>query len=749
MKDGQTVAMTRKAVETLLVLVENSGQVVPKEDLLTAIWPGRVVDEANLTQNIATVRRALAAERGTAAYIETFPGRGYRLLGPVVLIEPDEPTDLLAAPAVTDLNISTDSGKANGTTGGTATVLADKHSQPVPLSISSPVVSVPAPQTVPRNFWRKPVVMPILAIALAIAVFGAAGWFFFQRGSNSSEKMFRVSPFTRLPGKELQPALSPDGQRLAFLWDRGDGQPPDIRIQSTGENLPARVTQTSGHYSSPAWSPDGHALAFLRIDKSATEVLIAPIDPSQEEHDIKRTGTERLVTSFTPPNYGFQYRLLDWSPDGQWLVVSHPDSPDKPNGLFLVNVATGEKRPLTKPEAMVGGDMDPRFSPDGRVVTFIRHIHRSHQEVYSVPITGGAAQPLTADARQISGHDWMTKANGASNEIVFASDRGGEFRLWKVRTGLASPEKNPKALGIYAEFPIELSLARASSALAYSVQQQDRNIWRLDIKDKTWTRVIASSAQDASPQYSPTGDRICFRSDCSGEEQLWVSDASGNNQIQITKGALYPSVGHWSPDGRRIVFNNARTGEMYFAILESTGAKESWTIHNTGLTGIHPVFSPDGQCIYAGTSTSIIKLPANGGAASELVKTRAISLGVSLDGKLIYFMRDGNDSVLWKASTDTGEFNKVLDGVLPKCTSCWAVEQNGIYYLSSGKQSFDTQVLYFHDFATGHDREILQYPEPLAPVGSGPFSLSPDLRSLLCVRVDPSNSDIMRVESFR
>ena len=87
--------------------------------------------------------------------------------------------------------------------------------------------------------------------------------------------------------------------------------------------------------------------------------------------------------------------------------------------------------------------------------------------------------------------------------------------------------------------------------------------------------------------------------------------------------------------------------------------------------------------------------------------------------------------------------------MLPKCTSCWAVGQDGIYYLGSGKQSFDTQVIYFHDFATGRDREITKYPEPLAPVGSGPFSLSPDLRSLLCVRVDPSNSDIMRVEPFR
>lgn len=722
LKDGQTVAMTRKAVETLLVLVENSGQVVAKEELLNAIWPDRVVDEANLTQNIATVRRALAAERGTPAYIETFPGRGYRLLGPVVQVTPVE----------AEAPVTVENHEIMSPANGVRAAVAPDEPSLSDSSLLSPWIS--SPSTSPPNRSVKPVTV---LLALAVAGIAAIGWFVVQRNARPSEAMFRVSPFTRLPGKELQPALSPDGKRVAFLWDQGDGRPPDIRIQAMGEDSPAQITLATGHYSSPAWSPDGRALAFLRIEPAATEVLIAPVRTSRGEN-----SAERLVARFTPPNYGFQYRLLDWSPDGQWLAVSHADSPDKPNGLFLVNVATGEKRALTKPEAMVGGDLDPRFSPDGRVVTFIRHIHRSHQELYSIQITGGAPAPLTADAKQVSGHDWLTNGTG----IVFASDRGGEFRLWKMQANLAQPEKNPQALGIYGEFPIELSLARQSSSLAYSLLQQDRNIWRLDLKEKRWTRVIASSAQDASPQYSPAGDKICFRSDRSGEEQLWVSDADGGNQTQITKDALYPSIGHWSPDGRRIVFNNARTGEMYFAALE---ADRNWTVRSTGVIGIHPVFSPDGQWVYAGATNSIIKLPAAGGPVSDLVKTRGISLGVSPDGKLIYFMRDGNDSLLWQARTDTGEFSKALDGVLPKCSSCWAAGPEGIYYLSSGKQSFDAQVIYFHDFATGHDREILKYPEPLAPVGSGPFSLSPDLRSLLCVRVDPSNSDIMRVESFR
>ena len=54
-----------------------------------------------------------------------------------------------------------------------------------------------------------------------------------------------------------------------------------------------------------------------------------------------------------------------------------------------------------------------------------------------------------------------------------------------------------------------------------------------------------------------------------------------------------------------------------------------------------------------------------------------------------------------------------------------------------------------HDFRTGRESEVVEYPEPLTPLGSGPFSLSPDARRLLCVRMDPSGADGMRVDPFR
>lgn len=79
LRDGQPVPLTPKAYETLRVLVENSGQVLEKEELIRRVWPDAFVEEGGLTRNISVLRKALA--NGTAEpYIQTIPRRGYRFV---------------------------------------------------------------------------------------------------------------------------------------------------------------------------------------------------------------------------------------------------------------------------------------------------------------------------------------------------------------------------------------------------------------------------------------------------------------------------------------------------------------------------------------------------------------------------------------------------------------------------------------------------------------------------------------------
>ena len=689
LRDDQPVHLARKSVETLLALLENPGQVVTKEDLMATVWPDRIVDEANLAQNIAVIRKAIGAPHGEPGHIETFPGRGYRILGPITLSE--------------------EASEAARESSG-------EPEEPPP----------PA---------RRPILL-LVVLAGLLVLLGVGAMVFLRPGPQPAPAALHRIPVTRLAGKEFQPAVTADGANVAFVWDQEDIAKTGVWIQAAGENSPRRVSIEDAVHSSPTWSPDGRRLAYLRFKGSEGSIVVATLEPRQE----------RVVASVFPGRYGILNRHLDWSPDGRWLVIDDAEAARKPFGIFMVSLDTGAKTRLTQPGDNIIGDVDPRFSPDGKTISFVRAYHRAWQELCVVPAAGGKTVQLTSDARQISGQDWMP--DGSS--LVFGSDRGGEFRLWKIEYPPGrTPRLEPTAL--YGDFMLQISLARKAPVLVYSMIQHDLSIWRLDLQAKAaatgrWTRIVASSGQDASPQYSPRGDKISFRSDRSGQEQLWVCDSDGSNPVQVTHGALRPSVARWAPDGRAFVFNDARTREISVARL---GADGTWAVRPTGSRGIHPVYSPDARWIYAGTDDAIVRMPAEGGPPSPLTNVRGISLGISADGKQIYFVREPSGTDLWRVGTATGRTEKVLQGMVPYCSSCWALAAGGIYYLRPKEESLDKQVLSYHDFGGGADKDLVDYPEALSPIGSGPFSLSPDGRYLLCVRVHPSNADVFRVDPFR
>jgi len=85
--DGQPVPLTLKAFETLLALVESSGHVLEKDELLKRVWPSTFVEEGTLAQNIATLRKALGEGPDQRSYIETVPRRGYRFSAAVERVE--------------------------------------------------------------------------------------------------------------------------------------------------------------------------------------------------------------------------------------------------------------------------------------------------------------------------------------------------------------------------------------------------------------------------------------------------------------------------------------------------------------------------------------------------------------------------------------------------------------------------------------------------------------------------------------
>jgi DNA-binding winged helix-turn-helix (wHTH) protein/TolB-like protein/Flp pilus assembly protein TadD len=96
---GDVVPLTAKAFETLRFLVEHSDRVVSKDELFEAVWPGRVVEENNLTQAIAALRRAFGTNAGEHRFIVTVPGRGYRFVADVDGDPGQATAEPLAAPS--------------------------------------------------------------------------------------------------------------------------------------------------------------------------------------------------------------------------------------------------------------------------------------------------------------------------------------------------------------------------------------------------------------------------------------------------------------------------------------------------------------------------------------------------------------------------------------------------------------------------------------------------------------------------
>jgi serine/threonine-protein kinase len=96
-RDGTPISLKPKAYDTLAYLVDHAGAVVHKDELMQAIWPDTVVEENNLTQNIALLRRTLGEGHGEHRYIATVPGRGYQFVAGVEEIAVHRPPTTMAS----------------------------------------------------------------------------------------------------------------------------------------------------------------------------------------------------------------------------------------------------------------------------------------------------------------------------------------------------------------------------------------------------------------------------------------------------------------------------------------------------------------------------------------------------------------------------------------------------------------------------------------------------------------------------
>src|SRR5438876_1048075 len=89
--DGKPVSLAPKAFDILLLLVQNAGSLVDKDDLIKQVWADTFVEEGNLTKHISLLRKVLAEAENGQEYISTAPKRGYRFVGHVTEVTENGP----------------------------------------------------------------------------------------------------------------------------------------------------------------------------------------------------------------------------------------------------------------------------------------------------------------------------------------------------------------------------------------------------------------------------------------------------------------------------------------------------------------------------------------------------------------------------------------------------------------------------------------------------------------------------------
>ena len=496
--DGSRTRVTLKAVSVLLVLAEQAGRVVTRDALLASVWAGTMPTMDVVTQAVAALRRALGGDGESSGYVETIPKTGYRLLASVEWLP----------------------------RGGLA----------------------PSQDPVARGRARWAALVPVAAVALLVAIAWAkGGWRNAPAPVPAPTADLAYTLLTSRPGREVDPALSPDGASVAYAMSPDPGSPAmAIFVQSTQPVPPRRLTTPPpGHTDLlPRWSPDGRQLMFLRgSDDGRCEVRLLPA-----------TGGAEQVVGRCERISGGSY---DWLPDGSGIVAGlRPARSGEPAPLSVLRLDSGQWQPMEYPIEPGNVDFDPRFSSDGSRLGFRRNLSRS--DIWAMPAAGGSVQRITHLRGNITGWDWS-----ADDRSLFLGVRRGAPRL--IRHDIASG----RSLALGRVPATGLDVAARGGNMVFVADDLRISMFRYPLPPDKTTRpqpLFPSTGLDALPSPSPDGRMVAFHSDRSREKRLWIGEPENPERLRMAGGFIPVSIHppQWSSDGSRLlVVGETRDGEEH------------------------------------------------------------------------------------------------------------------------------------------------------------------------------------------
>ena len=641
-----------KVMKVLLTLAAQQKRVVPKEELISTVWPDTFVGDDVLTRCISILRRITEDDPHTPRFIQTIPKVGYRLVAEVTEL-PDDPDSAELEIPGSDSSVRTHRP-------------GEESSGPFSLDSGN------------RSSRRWLIVGLTLAVLALVALIGAALVYQRARSKSASTNLsFRTIQFTSYAGEQTQPAFSPDGKRIAFVWIAEEGASRRIYIKKIGSEAVRQLTSDMDEQFSPVWSPDGKQIAYLSRSKSGLALSIA---------DSSSTTPPRKLLIPQEPSH-WEQGALSWSPDGKTLIYPDHLGTQPNSSIFQLDLATLNVRSISSPPPGWEGDLNPTYSPNGKWIAFTRASETAVRDIYWMSTSDGQVHQLSHDRMNIDSLAWTSD----STSIIFSSNRGGKYGLWKM--GLS--DKQPMRLPVGTEDAFQPSVGPKPGQLAYSQGSAIWSIVRLQGAGSKGTSsdsdaILTSTQQDSAPSLSPDGRFFAFQSRRSGFQEIWIASEHGDSLRQLTSmGGPVTGSPSISNHGDRIIFDSRPDGHSHiFSVPISGGHPKQLTFGNAN--DITPRWSHDDQTIYfrsnRGGRWQLWRISTGGGNPQPVTTGDGIVPQESPDGKWLYYTR-GDEDGIWRVPPSGGAETQILQQPSAGYWGYWQITPRGIFYLDRGQSS--------------------------------------------------------------
>ena len=588
---GATVPLTPKAVDLLLALVEQPGRLLDKEILLKTVWPDTFVEENNLADNIFKLRRVLGDGEHGSRFIETVPKRGYRFVADVRAIGP-----------------------------------LTEHR---PDQVQQREPSVPV-----RANTRRPVsVRWLVAVAIILFVI-ALGVGYVRRGTPEPPQILKASLLPPENASFGDIALSPDGKWLAFTAATGSRVRLWVRSLAGDEATPVESTDGASH---PFWSPDSRFVGFFASAKLKKVELGGglPVTLCQASAGTGGTWNREGVILFT--------------------VLGVPQ-------ISRVLASGGTPEVILRAESGQTDLHEPFFLPDGRRFLYLAiSSNKDARGVYVGSLDGRLRQHvLEHDSNAIFVMSHPTDAR--RGYLMFGREGGLVAQAFDTDTLRLSGEAAPIAARLGTVQGANLSYRRrnftasANGLLVYDPhtdRQRSQMLW-VDRHGKA-LQTLTQLDNVSVPSLSPDESRIVVaRKDlATNNNDLWLTDALGDNPVKFTFDLGSDLLGLWSPDSQRIVWTSTRNGSFDLYEKEVSSKGQDTLLLRSELPKFPLDWSRDGRYLLyrqigPHTNHDIIVLPTSGDRKPfPYLQTPAMENGgaFSPDGRWIAYASDESGRV--------------------------------------------------------------------------------------------------------